>query len=110
MPDDDPAIFREWDQIASKTTFYISWNSATKVESWEIHSVANNEKREVTAAADGMLGVVVKKGSETVFSLNRFVGQGYAVALGKDGNELGQTVIAAPYFVPKAPVVDEEVA
>ena len=66
VPDDDPAIFTEWDQVASKTTFYISWNSATEAESWEIHSVANNEKREATAAADSMLGTVVKKGFETV--------------------------------------------
>lgn len=102
VPDDNPAIFTEWGQIASKTTFYISWNGATEIESWEIHSVANNEKREAAAAADSMLGAVVKKGSETVFSINRSVGQGYAVALGMNRNELGQTVVVAPYFVPKA--------
>lgn len=48
MPDDDPAILTEWDQVASKTTFYISWNGATEVESWEIYSVANNKKREAS--------------------------------------------------------------
>lgn len=66
MPDDDPAILTEWDQVASKTTFYISWNGATEVESWEIHSVANNKKREAVGAVDSMLGMVVKKGCETV--------------------------------------------
>jgi len=85
VPDDDP-IFTECDQIASKTTFYISWNGAREVESWEIHSVANNEKREATAAADSMLGTVVKKGFETVLD-QPVRGQGYAVAL-VDRNEL----------------------
>ena len=109
VPDDDPAIFTEWDQVASKTTSYISWNGATRVESWEIRLVANNEKREATAAVDSMLGTVVKM-SLRLFSINRFVGQGYAVALGKDGNGLGQTVVVAPLLVPKATVFDEEVA
>jgi hypothetical protein len=95
MPDDNPTIFTKWDQVASKTTFYISWNGATRVESWEIHSVANNEKREATAAVDSMLGTVVKM-SMRLISINRLVGQGYAVALGKDGNGLGQTVVVAP--------------
>jgi hypothetical protein len=102
VPDDDPAIFMEWDQVASKTTFYLSWNGATEVESWEIKSVTNIEKRGAGAAGDSVLGTVAKKGFETVFSVNRFVGRGYAVALGKDGNELGQTVVMAPYFLPKA--------
>lgn len=62
VPDNGPAIFTDWDQVASKTAFYTSWNGATEVESWEIHSVANNEKREATAAVDSMLGTVVKKG------------------------------------------------
>lgn len=66
VPDNGPAIFTDWDQVASKTAFYTSWNGATEVESWEIHSVANNEKREATAAVDSMLGTVVKKGFETV--------------------------------------------
>ena len=73
-----------------------------EVESWEIHLVANNKKRKAIATANSILSTVVKKGFETVFSINRFVGQGYTVTLGKDGNELGQTVVAAPYFVPKA--------
>ena len=37
-----------------------------------------------------------------MFSINRFVGQGYAIVPGKDGNRLGQAVVVAPVFVLKA--------
>lgn len=52
-------------------------------------------------AVDSMLGTVVEKGFETVLD-QPVRGGGYAVALGKDGNGLGRTVVVAPLVVPKA--------
>ncbi|KAI7198838.1 hypothetical protein KC316_g4773 [Hortaea werneckii] len=68
------------------TAFYVSWNGATEVLTWEFYG-----GDEMTEEGFEKLGSTPKDGFETTLVIPGIAKFGYAVALDKDGKELGRS-------------------
>ena len=68
------------------TAFYVSWNGATEVSTWEFHGSDEMEGEDFEK-----LGSTPKDGFETSLVVPGIAKYGYAVALDKDGKELGRS-------------------
>ncbi|KAI7108389.1 hypothetical protein KC352_g36597 [Hortaea werneckii] len=68
------------------TAFYVSWNGATEVSTWEFHGSDEMEGEDFEK-----LGSTPKDGFETSLVVPGVAKYGYAVALDKDGKELGRS-------------------
>lgn len=73
---------------ASTTVWYVSWNGATEVRSWNFYMASGDE--------DGVLvGSKQKRGFETMYQSVGFQKHVYAEAVDVDGSVLGRTRIEA---------------
>lgn len=83
----------------SGMVFYVSWNGATEVASWNFYASANR------TGPFNLVGNTKKTGFETVMRYNNVTTWGFAEALDKDGNALERSVIQKT-FVPSVTLRD----
>ncbi|KAL4779622.1 ASST-domain-containing protein [Aspergillus varians] len=86
-PTDIPALWtysRSTDS-SSSTTFYVSWNGATRVKHWQLYG-ANSSTGSFT-----FLDTVLKDGFETRYTASGFYRYTYAEAMDEQGRVLGKT-------------------
>jgi hypothetical protein len=84
MPDSTPAIFTYANSSSLPTTFYVSWNGATQVASWNFFAGNGTDMKGMA-----LVGNAAKTGFETTFMANEFLAYGYAAALDANGRVLG---------------------
>ena len=96
-PTDAPALWtysRSSDPLSS-TTFYVSWNGATRVKSWRFFGAANSTGPWV------FLAEVAKTGFETEYTNSSFYAWTRAEAIGANGAVLRRSALKYT-FVPSA--------
>ncbi|KAF1349616.1 ASST-domain-containing protein [Delphinella strobiligena] len=96
-PQTKPALWtysRNGDET-SGMVFYVSWNGATEVESWNFYAAEN------ASGPFELVGNSKKAGFETVMRYMNVTGWSFAEALDKKGNALDRSVISKT-FVPGA--------
>lgn len=93
-PDSTPAIFTYANSTSLPTTFYVSWNGATEVASWQFYGGNSTSRRKSVA-----VGSAVKSGFETAFTASEYFPYGFAEALDATGRRLGRSSVV-PTFVP----------
>ena len=91
-PADQPALYTYALNNTAATTYYVSWNGATEVDSWTFYS---------GASADNLtqIGNAKKNGFETVASQSEFYAYTIAEAVAKDGSALKNSSLVGT-FVP----------
>lgn len=100
-PTDSPALWtysRSWES-SSPTTFYVSWNGATRVKRWRFFGAANMTGPWV------FLNETDKSGFETVYTNGSFYPWTRAEAIGLRGGILGRSETKYT-FVPSAELRD----
>jgi hypothetical protein len=93
-PDSTPAIFTYANTTSLPTTFYVSWNGATQVASWQFYG-----GNSTSAAGLVAVGSAAKSSFETMFTASSFYAYGYAEALDANGASLGKSNVV-PTYVP----------
>ncbi|THZ82942.1 hypothetical protein D6C84_05363 [Aureobasidium pullulans] len=83
----------------SGMVFYVSWNGATEIASWNFYASANR------SGPFNLVGNTKKTGFETTMRYNNVTTWGFAEALDKDGNALERSVIQKT-FVPSVTLRD----
>ncbi|KAL4762616.1 ASST-domain-containing protein [Aspergillus foveolatus] len=86
-PTDIPALwtYSKTSDITASTTFYVSWNGATRVKHWQFYGT-NNSTGNYT-----LLGKTRKDGFETTYIVPGFYRYTYAEALDAKGKVLGKS-------------------
>ncbi|GES59307.1 MFS general substrate transporter [Aspergillus terreus] len=86
-PTDVPALwtYARTTDPQSSTTFYVSWNGATRVRYWRFYGAWNN------TGPYSVLDEVPKKGFETVYSCPHFYQWTYAEAVDLEGQVLAKS-------------------
>ncbi|CAK4033332.1 hypothetical protein AC578_9619 [Lecanosticta acicola] len=92
QPVTKPALW-SFSKQEQKTGFWVSWNGATEVKSWNFY-VSNQ-----TSGPFELAGSVKKTGFETEFHMPTFAGWSFAEALDGDGRALDRSVVSKT-FVP----------
>lgn len=89
IPQDDPimkAFIYGPTPNESMTVFYVSWNGATEVATWEFFATAN------VSGECYSVGAIAKTGFETQFAVPGLLRRGFARAVASDGTVLGQSL------------------
>ncbi|RLL96777.1 hypothetical protein CFD26_104921 [Aspergillus turcosus] len=86
-PTDVPALwtYAKTNDGSSPTTFYVSWNGATRVKHWRFYGAANSTGPYV------LLGQVDKQGFETTYTNSTFYPWSYVEAVDGQGKVLGKS-------------------
>jgi hypothetical protein len=86
-PTDVPALwtYAKTNDGSSPTTFYVSWNGATRVKNWRFYGAANSTGPYV------LLGQVDKQGFETTYTNSTFYIWSYVEAVDAQGKVLGKS-------------------
>ncbi|KAI9819814.1 MAG: hypothetical protein M1832_003889 [Thelocarpon impressellum] len=84
-PRDTPSLYARADSNIAPTTFYMSWNGATRVATYQVYS------SDAAGGQFSMAAVVPKTGGsfETTATVPGFVGNAYVTALDAAGNVVG---------------------
>ena len=91
-PSDQPALYTYALNSTSATTYYVSWNGATEVDSWTFYSGASPDTLT-------QVGNTKKNGFETVASQATFYAYTIAEAVARDGSKLRNSTLTST-FVP----------
>ncbi|KAE8395620.1 ASST-domain-containing protein [Aspergillus alliaceus] len=86
-PSDDPALRTYGASPGSATTFWVSWNGATRVDHWNLYGT-NSSSDQFT-----LLSRVGKQGFQSTYTSPNYHPRAYAEAASSDGTSLGNSSV-----------------
>ncbi|CAJ2512620.1 Uu.00g007390.m01.CDS01 [Anthostomella pinea] len=98
-PSDAPALWsyaRTAEDQGSPTVFYVSWNGATEVYTWNFYAVGD---RAEDIDSLRVLGSKQRTSFETNFTITEYVPRSFVEAVARDGRLLGNSSVV-PTWVP----------
>lgn len=96
IPRDPPDIWTYSLGLASPIIFYVSWNGATEVHSWNFYACNMTVPRDVV-----YVGSELKRGFETIHTYSQNLEWAFAEAVSADGKSLGNSTCVST-FVPSS--------
>lgn len=104
-PTDPPALwtYARTTRDDSPTAFYVSWNGATEVQTWNFYVGTD---REETPGSFVLAGSKDRSGFETAFSLPTYCPWAFAEAVAGNGTSLGNSSVVSPW-TPRGTLAEE---